>query len=85
MSTHISPPCLCPVCTHPFNRATNAENGVQEEPSPGDLSICVECETVLAFTDQLTLRKATDEEIKEGTRLIMEARANLKKFRKGKR
>jgi hypothetical protein len=48
---------VCPWCSTQLTAAS--EMGGDAEPSPGDLSVCVECGGLLAFTDQLRLRKAT--------------------------
>lgn len=52
----------CPQCGAPNNRATSM--GSDDAPSPGDVSLCVGCGTILVFADDLSSRKpTTDEEV----------------------
>jgi transcription initiation factor IIE alpha subunit len=52
---------LCPYCGHAMDAATDVE--ADARPSPGDIGVCIECGGVLAYTDDLTLRAASQEEI----------------------
>lgn len=55
----------CPVC----HRVLNGATGVQLDattcppPSPGDLTVCGECGTLLAWTEAMAFRLATQEEL----------------------
>lgn len=56
----LTPDARCPYCNAEINRATSASGA--EAPSPGDLSLCVYCQGLSVFSDDLTFRKITDEE-----------------------
>jgi hypothetical protein len=46
-----TPLALCPECGYAFDAATHI--GGRARPSPGDLSICLSCGTLLLFDDDL--------------------------------
>ena len=52
----------CPVCHHVLDACSDFENNPRG-PQPGDVSLCIECATVLVFNDNLTRREATSAEI----------------------
>ena len=53
----------CPVCRAPNDALTSAHfDSTPRGPKPGDLAICAYCKTLLAFTDTMTLRVATEAE-----------------------
>jgi hypothetical protein len=49
-------PCLCPVCESKLD-AASATNRDGATPQSGDVTICIYCTTVLAFTDDLAVEK----------------------------
>jgi C4-type Zn-finger protein len=54
----------CPVCGFKMDaHSCISEQG--ETPSPDDISICVSCCNILAYTDDLSLRKISREELEE--------------------
>jgi hypothetical protein len=77
--THI-PVSHCLDCGEQLDAATHI-GGDQHKPDPGDVSICVRCGHIMAFADDLTLRRLTDEEMKQvaGDRLIIKTRAAIAK------
>jgi hypothetical protein len=63
MRTSDVPQCACLACGKTFDAATDAESN--KTPSPGDTTICLGCGHVMTFTDDLTVRELTSEEIHE--------------------
>lgn len=70
--SHAAPETLCPSCGAPINCATSAYG--EAVPTPGDLSVCVYCTTVLVFCADLDVRLATEVEIDD---LPSEVRAQI--------
>ncbi len=56
----IRPAPSCPVCARVLDGWTSI--GHLNRPKPGDFSICAYCLAALAFTEDLALRRQTDEE-----------------------
>jgi len=56
--THKMPKRCCPICGAAHDAATNLDSG--SIPKPGDLTICISCGYVMAFTDDLSFRKLTE-------------------------
>lgn len=54
-------PNACPRCQHVFDRASSVFES--RRPSPGDLSICIECEAFLRFGEALELIALTDADV----------------------
>ena len=52
----------CPGCEAPLTGAAHPDS--DEQPRPGDLSICIYCAELLQFTDTLGLKRLSDDEIK---------------------
>ena len=52
----------CLKCGNKLNRASGL--GHDEQPEPGNISICVRCGNIAAFDDNLQVRPLTDEELK---------------------
>lgn len=52
----------CPECGVQLNGAHMMTEGVWQEPKPGDLTVCVYCGTVLAYTGE-GLRRTTKEDL----------------------
>lgn len=59
----IVPRSACPECGHEMDRATGAFSE-RARPQPGDISVCINCGTVLIFAVVgMQLRKAEPREI----------------------
>ena len=61
MNTTRLEPVSCPTCGKKLDAATHLTEDVT--PAPGDATICVGCQDVLIFTDELGLRNITEAEI----------------------
>ena len=59
----IVPACACLCCGKMLDRADSMVH--DNAPKPGDFSLCLECGHLMAFADDLTLRKLTDAEMVE--------------------
>jgi hypothetical protein len=53
MPEHHIPVQPCPCCDYKIDAASNAKGG-GKSPVPGDLSICINCGTLLMFKDDLS-------------------------------
>jgi hypothetical protein len=73
------PESTCPECGYISDRVTAI--GDAPAPKPGDLSLCIKCACLAAFTDDLTLRPANDDELfwAATDRLTQDARAAILK------
>ena len=58
-----TPETKCLRCQHKVDAATHPRDG--SAPVPGDATICVYCGYLMAFTDDMTFRELTEEELKE--------------------
>ena len=54
----------CPNCNTKLNGAKDV-NGTDNPPKPDDYSLCIKCVTILQFTEDLSLRQVSDEEMKK--------------------
>lgn len=54
----------CPYCDYHMDGMTCLQDGYAV-PVPGDISVCISCAQILMVTDELTVRKPTDQEYKE--------------------
>jgi hypothetical protein len=54
-------PSTCPRCRHEVDAATHPTEDVR--PRPGDVSVCIGCQGVNLFAEDLTLRMPTPEEL----------------------
>ena len=55
------PPVCCPTCDYAMDRATAVKgDGI---PTPGAITVCIECAEFLCFTDTMGIRKLTGEEL----------------------
>lgn len=70
----------CPACSYKLDGATVA-HGEDAQPSEGDNSICLNCGQLLKYQADLTLRKATAEDVRELMRLPV-AWATLEKMQR---
>jgi hypothetical protein len=61
-TTEVSADAKCPQCGGMLDRAKG--EGV---PSEGDVSICIFCQTILAFNPDLTLRAASGDDLEHLT------------------
>ncbi|HTH42901.1 MAG TPA: hypothetical protein VL498_07035 [Terracidiphilus sp.] len=69
----------CPQCRHELDAATKV-TGNAGGPDPGDLTVCLNCGTILQFTPALALERASRETLsdflqKEPNNFIMLMRA----------
>lgn len=79
------PPQLCPRCGYFLDAATHAE-GRDRRPKPGDLTMCLECQAPLQFSDELNLGIVDlDELAKEDRAAATELRHLIAKTRRFKR
>lgn len=77
------PTVSCPTCGKTLDAATHPTEDVS--PSPGDVTICIGCQDILIFTDELGLRNVTDADIPEiPLDLVSRCQASLSKV-KGRR
>jgi len=60
MKTSRYRPTLCLRCGYCLDTATG-----EGKPSPGDVSICMECHHIMCFADDMTMREPTAEELVE--------------------
>lgn len=56
--------CYCPSC-HYRLEASTAADGNTTAPESGDYSVCWDCAAILVFTDDLSVRLATQTELSE--------------------
>jgi len=60
MSTSV-PTQACPVCAQRLDAATNLQS--REPPEVGDITICINCQTVFIFEEGMKVRRAELHEI----------------------
>jgi uncharacterized protein YbaR (Trm112 family) len=51
VNTHLLDPFACPVCHAKLSAATNALPHEACPPRTGDFTVCLHCNTILAFTE----------------------------------
>jgi hypothetical protein len=56
-----TPECNCPKCGHHINKATSVDDK-HTSPVEGDVSVCIECSTMLIFNADMTLHIMSREE-----------------------
>jgi hypothetical protein len=62
MHHHFLPSCpSCPKCGADLDGATAAD-GSRDKPEPGSLSVCIYCEALLHYDDNLRLAELTPDE-----------------------
>ena len=61
MKTTRFSPASCPSCGKKLDAATHPTEDVA--PLPGDVTICLCCQDILIFTEDLGLRRPTDQEL----------------------
>ena len=54
------PPCKCSACGTIQDAASCV--GSDAKPSPGDVTVCIDCGHIMAFDDSMKLRELNDEE-----------------------
>ena len=81
-TTTITPDCLCPLCGHKFNRASDLRN--EAAPCAGDFSICIHCAGLLVFDADLLVRKPTqaEREIANNCEAVFNAQLMVRRLRK---
>ncbi len=52
----------CPACGHQLDGACDPIGDAR--PKPDDISVCIECASVLAYNADLTLRIASDDDLR---------------------
>ena len=55
------PESSCPNCGKPLDAAMSTEG--DHKPSPGDMTICMDCRHLCAFAEDMSLRELTDDEV----------------------
>ena len=73
------PETTCPACNKALDAVTPMEEGIT--PSPGDLSICGYCSTVLQYADDMTFVLADADVIAEVTLEISRAQRFARDFK----
>lgn len=63
--SQVMPEMKCPACEYKMDRCTNVTG--QGGPKPGDVSLCFRCGVAMAFTAELGLRLATQEDFDDLT------------------
>ena len=61
LPTHRMTECKCPKCGKTLDAASSIEYATP--PDPGDISVCIDCLTILRFTKDLSLLELTEAEI----------------------
>ena len=60
MATHLDlPEVKCPCCGKLLDAVTNADGG-DSLPEPGCISVCIECQAILEFDDEMQLVLLTE-------------------------
>lgn len=58
-STPVNPENICPSCYRKLDMANDPEE--KFVPKKGDLTVCIYCQEVLEFTDDLNIKKLSEE------------------------
>jgi len=74
---HRTPDSECPACHSKITAAANLDDA-SLVPSPGDVSVCIECAQILTMNDDLTVRAYSWDEV---FALEIEARDPLMNYR----
>lgn len=56
-----TPACQCPKCDCTIDAATSADN-TQSVPEEGDVSVCINCASMLIFKEDMTMRLMSKDE-----------------------
>ena len=59
----------CPLCGHWLDAATAGPSNPDATPKPGDITVCIQCVSVLVFDEDLRVRVPTDAEQAEAMAL----------------
>ena len=54
----------CPRCGFEFTHTTQLHADGRDVPTPGALAVCISCAAPLVFAEDLSLREATDAEVR---------------------
>jgi hypothetical protein len=77
LDSTVVPDQACPRCGYKFDRASPAMPNTAATPSPGDISLCLDCGQILVFNDDArTTHAATSAELAD---LDFETRATIRK------
>jgi hypothetical protein len=63
MKTTKLPRSECLNCGHPLDRATHVDGA--RRAKPGDVTLCIRCSHIMIFTEDMSFRNPTDEELTE--------------------
>lgn len=63
-STTRLPASSCPVCGNECNAATWQAGPSRKSPEPGDITVCVECVSVLKFGPEMQLQGVSNDEVR---------------------
>jgi hypothetical protein len=55
-TSSVNPSNQCPYCQHKLELATASPRNRHATPKPNDVTVCIECASVLVFTDDLNVR-----------------------------
>ena len=58
-----TPEVACPFCGHLLDMAMCSPSTPEATPSPGDLSLCINCGGLTIFTEDMGMRVPTDAEM----------------------
>jgi hypothetical protein len=86
MSNGRMPVSICISCGKPNDSFTAVSDRYSKRPKSGDISICLYCGHVAIYSDDLTLRELTSDEIREiaGHPLLLRAQKVSAKYREMK-
>lgn len=70
----------CPHCGHRMDSASHMTEKVK--PKPGDLTVCMQCASVLRFDSSLAVRTISDEQLRRIKQRDPEAAAELMKVQR---
>lgn len=68
----------CPKCNFVLDAATSLED-ICTKPRPGDITICINCGSVLKFTEDFSLEALSEEEISNLDSSILGLISSVKK------
>lgn len=76
-TTLISPENICPSCYRQLDAAADPEDSYV--PKANDLTVCIYCQEILKFTDNMAIVKITEEDLKK---LPINIQLKLKHFQR---
>lgn len=63
MKSHLVKSATCPTCGKVCNGASSADS--DDKPKPGDFSVCIDCQGLHVFDQDMQLRHPTENELLE--------------------